>query len=252
MEKFWTYSKKALFLWGIISLAFALFVIISLARLWWVSHKVVEQEQDDKYEKTVNDIRLSVIRKHDQTNNFLVSVTKAGKPLISDYSLPIKQYDLNGLTIRDASLIPVNGNEYRIILYSAVYDCDQESAHYIWLLKLDKQMHLVQMIQMSDMHRIEGSEILIFGNKIIGLPCFADFKYEQVLVPVEIKISDTIKTAPMLNQRSMGMMKNYFEKEMQKRKNKLAGSSDTATLKLCKKASREFDDAISERVIPYY
>jgi hypothetical protein len=216
-----------------------------------VSRKVVEQEQDDKYEKTFNDIRLSVIRKHDQTNNSLVSVTRADKPLITDYSLPIKQYDLNGLTIRDAAVIPANENEYRIILYSAVYDCDQESAHYIWLLKLHKQMHLSQMIQMSDMHRIEGNEILIFGNKIIGLPSFADFKYEQVLVPVEIKIGDAIKTAPMLNRKSMVMMRNYFEKEMQKRKNKLVGSSDTATLELCNKASREFDEAISERVIPY-
>jgi len=216
-----------------------------------VSRKVVEQEQDDKYEKTLNDIRLSVIRKHDQTNNFLVSVTKADKPLISDYSLPIKQYDLDWLKIKDASIIPANENEYRIILYSAVYDCDQESAHYIWLLKLHKQMHLSQMIQMSDMHRIEGNEILIFGNKIIGLPSFADFKYEQVLVPVEIKIGDAIKTAPMLNRKSMVMMRNYFEKEMQKRKNKLVGSSDTATLELCNKASREFDEAISERVIPY-
>lgn len=251
MGIFWTYTKKIIFVWGIVSLAFALFVIISLTRLWWVSHKIVEQEQDDKYKKTFNDIKLCVIRKYDQTNHFLVSATKADKPLISDYSLPIKQYDLDYLTIKDASVIPINKNEYRIILYSAVYDCDQESAHFIWLLKLDKQMHLVQMIQMSDMHRIEGSEILIFGNKIIGLPSFGDLKYEQVLVPVAIKIGDAIKTVPMLDRKSMVMMKNFFEKEMQKRKNKLAGSSDTATLELCKKAAREFDEAISERAIPY-
>jgi len=251
MKRFWTYFKKAVLVWGIISLAFALFAIISLTRLWWVSHKAVEQQQDDKYEKTFGDIKLSVIRKHDQTNHFLVSVTEADKPLISDYSLPIKHYDLDYLTIKDASVIPVNENGYRIILYSAVYDCDQESGNHIWLLKLDKQMHLVQVVQMSDIHRIEGSEIIIFGNKIIGLPSFADFKYEQVVVPIEIKIGSAIQTTPMLNRKSVDMMKGYFEMEMQKRKDKLAGSSDTATLELCKKASKEFNEAISERVIPY-
>ena len=251
MGKLCTYFKKIIFVWGVISLAFALFVIISLTISTMVSRKVVEQEQDDKYEKSFNDIRLSVVRKYDQANNFFVSVTRAGKPLISDYSLPIKKYDLDWLRITDASVIPVNDNEYRIILYSAVYDCDQESAHYIWLLKLNKQMHLVQMIKMSEMHRIEGSEVLIFGDKIISLPSFADFKYEHVVIPIEIKISDAIKTAPMLNRKGMDMIKSYFEKEVQKRKHKLARSSDTAMLELYKKAAREFDEAISERVIPY-
>ncbi len=254
MGKFWTYARKVVFVWGAISLPFALFalfMIISLGISTMVGHKAVEQEQDDKYEKTFGEFKLTVIRKHDQTNNFLVSVTKADKPLINDYSLPIKQYDLDWLKIRDASVIPVNENEYRIILYSAVYDCDQESAHYVWLLKLDKQTHLVQMIQMSDMHRIEGAEILIFGNKIIGLPSFADFKYEQILVPIEIRIGSAIKTTPMLSRKSVDRMKSYFEKEMQKRKDKLTESPDTATLELCKKASKEFNDAISESVIPY-
>jgi len=104
---------------------------------------------------------------------------------------------------------------------------------------------------MSDIHRIEGSEILIFGDKIISLPSFADFKYEHVVVPTEIKISDAIKTAPMLNQKGIDMMKTYLEKEVQRRKDRLAGSSDTAMLELYKKAAKEFDEAISERVIPY-
>ena len=251
MGQFWTYFKKIIFVWGVISLAFALFMIISLGISTMVSRKGVEQEQGDKYEKSFNDIRLSVVRKYDQTNNFLVSIARADKPLISDYSLPIKKYDVDWLRITDASVNAVNENEYRIILYSAVYDCDQESAHYIWLLKLNKQMNLVEMIKMSDMHRIEGSEILIFGNRIISLPSFAEFKYEHVIIPIEIKISEAINTAPMLNRKGMDMMKSYFKKEVQKRKNKLAGSSDTAMLELYNKAAKEFDEAISERVIPY-
>lgn len=226
-------------------------MIISLGISTMVSRKGVEQEQGDKYEKSFNDIRLSVVRKYDQTNNFLVRIARADKPLIGGYSLPIKKYDVDWLRITDASVIAVNENEYRIILYSAVYDCDQESAHHIWLLKLNKQMNLVEMIKMSDMHRIEGSEILIFGNRIISLPSFADFKYEHVVIPIEIKITDAIKTAPMLNRKGMDMIKSYFEKEVQKRKDKLAGSSDTAMLELYKKAVREFNEAISERVIPY-
>jgi hypothetical protein len=237
-----------MFVWGVISLAFVLFAIISLTIS---TLRQEQQEQDDKYEKTFNDIRLSVVRKYDQTNNFLVSVTRANKPLISDYSLPIKEYDLDWLKITDASVIPVNENDYRIILYSAVYDCDQESAHHIWLLKLNKQMNLVEMIEMSDMHRIEGSEILIFGNRIISLPSFADFKYQHVIIPIEIRISDTIYTAPMLNRKAIDMMKSYFKNEVQKRKDMLAGPSGTAMVERYTKAAKKFDEAISERVIPY-
>jgi hypothetical protein len=251
MKKFWTYFKKAIFVWGITSLVIALFLTILLARLWWVSHKAGEQEQDVKYEKTLNDIKLSVIRKNDQTNRFLVSVTKADKPLITDYLLPVKQYDLDYLTIKDVSIIPVSENEYRIVLYSTLYECDQELANYIWLLKLKEHMKLVQMIQMSDTHRIEGSEIIIFGNKIIDLPAAADFGYEKIVIPIEIKIGHSIKMTPMLGRKSMDMMKSYFKREILKRKDKLAGSPDTATKELYEKALREFDETISERVIPY-
>jgi hypothetical protein len=107
------------------------------------------------------------------------------------------------------------------------------------------------MIEMSDMHRIEGSEILIFGNRIISLPSFADFKYQHVIIPIEIRISDTIYTAPMLNRKSIDMMKSYFRNEAQRRKDMLAGSSDTAMVERYKKAAKEFDEALSERVIPY-
>jgi hypothetical protein len=47
------------------------------------------------------------------------------------------------------------------------------------------------------------------------------------------------------------MMKSYFKNEVQKRKDKLAGPSDTAMVERYTKAAKEFDAAISERVIPY-
>jgi hypothetical protein len=47
------------------------------------------------------------------------------------------------------------------------------------------------------------------------------------------------------------MIKSYFEKEVQRRKDKLAESSDTAMVELYMKAAKDFGEAISERVIPY-
>lgn len=245
MTKFWTYFKKIVLIWGFISLAFFLFAVVSLTISSVVSHKAAEKVQDDSFEKTVNDLKLKVTRKNDETNSFFVSVTKANTPLIIDYKLPTKQFDLDSIEISDATIIPVKENAYRIILYSAVHDCDQESGHYIWLLKFDGKMNFIKMINLSDMHKIEGSETFLFGNKTI------DYGNEQITVPMELRISDEIRTAPMLNQRSIGMMRRYYEKEYNERMPKLSKISDAALLEQYQKAFSEFNEVLSEKVIPY-
>jgi hypothetical protein len=55
----------------------------------------------------------------------------------------------------------------------------------------------------------------------------------------------------MLNRKAIDMMKSYFKNEVQKRKDMLAGPSGTAMVERYTKAAKKFDEAISERVIPY-
>jgi hypothetical protein len=251
MKKFWTYFKKIVLVWGFISLAFVLFAAISLTISGLVQHKAAKQEQNEGFEKTFNDIKLKVTRKYDKTSSFFVSVSRANKPLIVNYLLPTKQYDLDWIEITDANVIPVKDNVYRIILYSAVYDCDQESGHFVWLLKFDNQMKFIKMISFSDIHKIAGNEPFLFGNKIINLPASADFKYEQIVVPIEVRISDEIRTLPMLNQQSIEMMKRHYNKEIDERMAKLSKSSDAAMLKQYKKAAGEFKEVLSDKIIPY-
>jgi len=251
MTKFWTYFKKIVLVWGFISLAFFLFAVISLTVSSLLSQKIVDVEQDESFEKTANDVKLTVTRKYDKTNSYFVSVTKANTPLTTNYLLPTKKYGLDWIRVTDASVVPVKENEYRIILFSAVYDCDQESGHYVWLLKLNNQMNFIKMINFSDIHKVEGNESLLFGNKIISLPSFTDFEYEQIVVPVELGISDTIRTEPMLNQRSIDMIRHYYGKEIDKRTAKLMSATDTAVLDQYKKAADEFKEILSETNYPY-
>jgi len=251
MAKFWTVFKKIILVWGFLSLAFVLYAVITLTISTIFNNKVAEQEQNKGFEKTFNDIKLKVTRKYDKANRFFVSVTKANTPLIANYQLPTREYDLNWIRITDAAVIPIKGNEYHIILYSAVDDCDQESGHYVWFLKLSNEMSLIKMISLSDIHNIEGNESMIFGNNIISLPSFTGFKYEQIVLPIEVRIGDTIKTIPMLNQRSIDTMRHYYDKEINARMAKLATSSNAHVLEQYKKTADELKEVLSENVYPY-
>jgi hypothetical protein len=252
MGKLTTILKKLIFVWGLISLGFVLFAAISLTISTMKGKKFIEEERNKIYEKSFDQIKLQVKKEIEKTSEqLLVTITKSDKPLISNYRLPTEQYRLNSLDVNDSKVIPMNENDYRVILYSVVYECDAEVAYYIWFLKLKNQMNLVQVIDISDMHKIEGKETIVFGNKIIGLPSYDNFKYEHFVVPIEISIGDSIKTIPMLNKKSIDMMKSVFEKEAQKRIEMLTKSSNSEVLKEYRDSIRKFNEAITEKVIPY-
>jgi hypothetical protein len=252
MSKFTSISKKLIFVWGLISLAFVLFAAISLTISTIKGNRFVEQERNKIYEKNFGEIKLQVKKEIRKTSEqLLVTITKSGKPLIIDYCLPTDQYRLSPLDVNDSELIPVKGNMYRVILYSVVYECDAEAAHYIWCLKLTTDMSLVKVIELSDMHKIDGKEAIVFGNKIMGLPSFDNFKYEQFVVPIEITISDSIKATPMLNKKSADMIKSVFQKEAQKRIDILRERANNEMLEEYKGSVEKFDEAMAQKVIPY-
>ncbi len=252
MSKFKTISKTLIFVWGLISLGFVLFAAISLTISTMKGKKVLEEARTKIYEKSFGEIKLQVKKEIEKASEqLLVTITKSDKPLITNYRLPTDQYRLSSLDLNDSKVIPVNGNEYRVILYSVVYECDAEAAHYIWCLKLGTHMNLVEVIELSDMHKIDGKETIVFGNKIIGLPSYDNFKYEQFVVPIEISISDSIKTTPMLNKKSADMITSVFQKEAQKRIEILTERANNEMLEEYKGSMRKFNEAMAEKVIPY-
>jgi hypothetical protein len=252
MGKFTTISKKLIFIWGLISLGFVLFAAISLTISAIKGQRFIEEERNKLYEKSFGQIKLQVKKEIEKTSEqLLVAITKSDRPLISNYLLPTEQYRLSSLDVNDSEVIPVNENEYRVILYSVVYECDTEAAHYIWCLKVKTQMNLVQVIELSDMHRVDGQERMVFGNKIICLPSHDNFKYEEFVVPIKISISDSIKITPMLNKKSAEMMKSAFQKEAQKRIEMLRKSKNNEMLEEYRDSIQKFNEAITEKVIPY-
>jgi uncharacterized membrane protein len=58
MSKFTSISKKLIFVWGLISLAFVLFAAISLTISTIKGNRFVEQERNKIYEKNFGEIKL--------------------------------------------------------------------------------------------------------------------------------------------------------------------------------------------------
>ena len=251
MTKLWTYFKKVVLVWGFISLAFFLLAVISLTISTFAGKKIAQVEQEEGFHKDFNDIKLKVTRNYDETSSYFVNISKGSSSLITDYRIPTEKYDLDWFEVTDASIVPVKENEYRVILYSAIYDCDQESGHFVWLFKLNNQMQLVKMISLSDVHKVEGDDLMLFGNKIISLPSFTDFKYEQIVMPLEVGIGEAVRIAPMMNQRSIDIMRHYYGSELDRRIDKLTASSDGEMLKQYQKASAEFKEVLSEKTYPF-
>jgi hypothetical protein len=210
-----------------------------------------QQEQlDTSFKKTEGDISLKVTKDSTNPEKLLISVSKKHTTLVTDYELPAQQFDLGWLDVDDARIFPNGDKGYRIILFSTESESDHDFAHnYIWLLTLNGKMSFDKMIDVSNLHKIPEDESLLFGNRVIRLPSFGETSYEEIAIPVEIQLGSQPIIKSMLNQHSLELLKQVYEKSIQNRMDKLSKSKDTVLLEKYKNASLEFDEAISGRDI---
>lgn len=248
MAKFWMYFKKGVLVWGFIWLAIILIVAITLAVQRVSNKQVAEQtaQQDTSFKKTVGDISLKVTKDSANPERLLISASRKNTPLVTNYELPMKQFDLSWLDVDDARISAMGDKGYRIILFSVESESDHDFSHYyIWLLTLDGKMSFDKMINLSDAHEIPGDESLLFGNRVISLPSFDELSYEEIAIPVEVQIGSALNMKPLLNQHSLDLLKQHYRKIIQSRIAKLSKSKDTKLLEKYKAASIEFEESIS-------
>ncbi len=250
MARIWTYIRTTILVWGFFSLAIVLFVVISLTISTITSDKPVIEDQEI-LQKAVNDVTLRVTQKLNENNEVLINITKGERRLVTDYKLPTEKFGLGWIKVTDVSFSHVKGDEYRVIVFSAIYDCDRTSGQHVWFLKFKEKINFVTMISLSDLHKVEGDRHLLWGNKSFVLPAFGKTKYEHITVPVEVRIGGTITTAPMLNQKSIDMLKGSFGKDIEKRISMLKNSPDTALHERYKKLRNEFRSALSESTVQF-
>lgn len=251
MAKFWNVCKKIIFVWGAISLSFIVIVMIWAFLSSRMGHRTAEEEKDIVYEKKSDGVKLTVIRKTGKrSGETLVSLTKGDRALVSNYQLPVKKYGAEWLQIHDSKILPVNENEYRVILFSTT-ESDDDSTDHLWFLKYNNRMNVVQVVDMEGMHKIDELDTAVMGIKHVYLPYAEGFDYGHFVIPIEVRAGDTIKISPLLNQYGIELLKKIFDKEFQKRMEKLRKDQKNEQVEQYKETLDKFNEAIAEKNIPY-
>ena len=255
MQKFWKYFKVSVLIWGFISLAFVVFVagwILVENNFRTAAQQPQEAGQiEPVLDKTFGELQLKITQTSGKMNAFRLSLVKAGKPLLTDYQLPLGDYGQDWVSFSDAKVIPLSGGAYRIMLYSS-YGESEDSEGQIWLLKFDGQMRMVKLIQLADQHPLDDKETQLFGNVSIVLPAIGETDYyETIAVPTQISIGDEIRTTPMLDPQGLAMLRAYYEKKIAARMAKLTGPEHAELLAQYKKAAAELKTSLVPQVIQY-
>lgn len=250
MAKLWMYFKKAMLVWGFIWLAIVLVAaawIFVEARPEHETQGQAEPQKDEGFKKRVGDIELKAV--HDEANpeRVIISLTRKDTPLVTGYELPTKEFDLPWVEINEADIIPAGDGRYRIVLQGGAYECDQESAHYIWVLDYDRKMSLAKMLTVFGMHEVAGTADRLFANEIVELPAFADEASEQVVIPIELELGKTVAVGSMLSQQNSELMRQHFGKIIDARMSKLGKSGNTALLAKYQAASLALNETLGKR-----
>jgi len=249
MQKVWKYFKLFVLVWGFIWLAIVLFIGATILVQKMSNKQEARQQQeeqvDTRFKKTVGDINIKVAKDPADSEKLLVSVSRKNTPLVTDYELPLKQFDLSWIDVDDARVYSMGEKGYRIILFSSESESDHDYSHnYIWLLTLNGAMRFDTMIDLSNAHKIPGSESQLFGNRVIQLPAFDDVDYDQIEIPVEVEVERTLGMRPMLSQPNLELLKQHYNKMIQDRIAKLTKSKDADVLEKYRAASQEFEKTV--------
>ncbi len=252
MQKFLKYSKLALLVWGAISLGFVLFVMGVIAFEQISKSAPLQQQRDEVREpmlqKRFGDLELTIMV--DQQGTFLLSLFRAGQAVVTDYELPIGDYRLDEIYLHDASVVPLAGGAYRVMLHS--YGPGESNEGHLWLLKFDGKMRLVKMIPISEPHQLDEKKTRMFGNVSIVLPVIDESDgYKTIAVPTRVSIGEDIRIAPLLNAQDIETLSTYYGEMIAARMAKLNAPENAEKLAQYKQAAIEFKENLTSRSIPY-
>ncbi len=253
MGKIKSILKTLIFIWGIATLALVLFVTITLSIKSVMSRKTVESDQKKAYEKRFDQIVLTVREATDKNKTTqLINISKSGKQLVRDYRLPVEKFGLEfPIQVKDSLVIPTDENDFRVILYTRYYECAEESTDYVWFFKKSDKLNLVHVADLSELTKSEGSGVSFFGYKHVNLPYFENAEFRHWIIPIEVNVGDTIRIFPLLNKTGIDLLKMAYQTEAEKRMAILSKTQNAKMLEEYKAALTKFEDAITEKTLPY-
>ena len=255
MAKYWLYFKKVILVWGFIWLAIVIFIALTLAlqNVGKSSEPLQKDQTEVSFKKSEGDIDLKVtkVEKGGERERWLVSVHSKKKLLVTDYELPTEQFDLGWIEVDEARIFPLGEKSYRIVLFTTNQESDHEVQHsHIWILRLDEKIHLEKMMEISGSIRIPGDESRLFGNRVVRLASFDEERYQEIEVPVEIQVGQTLSVRSMLTEHSLELLRQHYDKVIQSRIELLKNKKDEALLAKYKDAAHEFEDCLVDASIP--
>lgn len=258
MAKLWKILKVIIFSIGALTVAlimYGLIVSFIVPLFKGLGHEQTaskEKTEEVVLEKKEGSYKLLVKRKETEgPDEYLVTLSRDGKPVVQSYRLPTQKYHLEYLNIYDASFVPLRGNDQGIVLYSAYADDEGASDSHVWFLKGTDTMSVREVISLSNVNRTTSGGLKILGNKRIGLPYQEGFRSEPFIVPVVVRVSDTIAISPLLNREGADVLFSLLKQEIRAREDKIPKEKDNELAEGYRKAGKEMGEALVERTIPY-
>lgn len=257
MAKFWKVIKIIIFSYGALSLSLNLFGLL-LMLYSDVFTKATHQDKAAPTETVVLDkqdgaLKLVMKRREAESKGaYLITLTKDDKPIVQNYHLPVEKYHLEDVSFYDASLIPVRENEYRVILFSA-YEGEEGGASdsHIWFMKMTDTMNVREVIRLSDLHKKDANGLVILGNKSFEMPYQKTFRSEAFVVPIMVRVSDSISISPLLSTAGADALHSAFEQEVGARLAVPLEAKEEKRSEQYQKVRKEINEALTEKVIIY-
>lgn len=256
MAKLWKVVKVIIFSVGALTLALIAYGLIMtfVPPLFKTSkhQETAALSEEVVFEKKEGAYSLQVkSREAGGPAEYLVTLSKDGRPVVQSFRLPTQEQHLEYVHIYDASFVPLRGGEQGVILYSAYEDDEGTSDSHIWFLKAADTMSVRDVIELSDVNSAEIEGLTILGNRKIVLPYQEGFRSEQFLVPIVVRVSDTIDISPLLSREGLDVLFSVLKHEVRVREEKMPKEKNHELAEGYRKAGKEMGEAFRERSIPY-
>ena len=112
-------------------------------------------------------------------------------------------------------------------------------------------MSVREVISLYNVNRSAAGGLTVLGAKYIGLPYQEGFRSEPFVVPVLVRIGDTIAISPLLSREGSDVLFSALKQEIKAREDKISKAKDKELAEGYRKASKEMSAALVERSITY-
>jgi hypothetical protein len=223
--------KKAVFIWGIVSIGFVIVMgawILVQLRLNSLRNDVKEETKIKKF----GTVELKILGKYGKTPiDIYLSLADSGKMLLDNYHLPLlSELGITYVDIDSASIRTNPTGDVRIILFSRHDECDSET-RYLWFIKKTSAgVNVIKVLDLHDLRITEPGKDIFWGCSDFTLEYVKDMSFEPYTLPVEVRVDDKIHVTPLLSGRGLELLRQSYESEVSKRIAIVQKNKDTKAL----------------------